>query len=98
MISGAPTTEEATELKQDAIKVFDDAKFRLHKWRSNAPELESDTSTSDGVPTFAKQQLSVNPKEDECKLLALKWNKVEDSVQVDFPSTPAVLTKRGVLA
>ena len=53
---------------------------------------------SDDVPTFAKQQLSVNPKEGECKLLGLKWNKVEDSLQVDFPSTPVVLMKRGILA
>ena len=96
LISGAPTTNEAAELKQDAIEIFDDAKFRLHKWHSNAPELESDMN--DGALTFAKQQLRVSPKENGSKLLGLKWNKVEDSLQVDFPSTPAVLTKRGLLA
>ena len=31
LISGAPTTEEAKELKRDAVEIFDDAKFRLHK-------------------------------------------------------------------
>ena len=96
LISGAPTTNEAAELKQDAIEIFDDAKFRLHKWHSNAPELESDMN--DGALTFAKQQLRVSPKENGSKLSGLKWNKVEDSLQVDFPSTPAVLTKRGLLA
>ena len=96
LISGAPTMEETTELKQDAINILDDAKFRLHKWHSNTPELELDMS--DGVPTFTKQQPGVNPKEGECKLLGLKWNKVEDSLQVDFPSTPAVLMKHGILA
>jgi hypothetical protein len=30
--------------------------------------------------------------------LGLKWNKIEDTLQVDFPTVPAVLTKRGVLA
>ena len=96
LISGAPTTNEAAELKQDAIEIFDDAKFRLHKWHSNAPELESDMN--DGALTFAKQQLRVSPKENGSKLSGLKWNKVENSLQVDFPSTPAVLTKRGLLA
>ena len=100
LISGAPTTNEAAELKQDAIEIFDDAKFRLHKWHSNAPELESDMN--DGALTFAKlqrqlRQLRVSPKENGSKLLGLKWNKVEDSLQVDFPSTRAVLTKRGLL-
>ncbi|CAB4022405.1 Hypothetical predicted protein, partial [Paramuricea clavata] len=63
---------------------------------SNAPELESDIS--DSSITFARQQLGANPKENECKLLGLKWNKIEDTLQVDFPTVPAVLTKRGVLA
>jgi hypothetical protein len=30
LISGAPTTYEATELKQDAIDIFEDARLRLH--------------------------------------------------------------------
>ena len=53
---------------------------------------------NDGALTFAKQPLRVSPKENGSKLLGLKWNKVKDSLQVDFPSTPAVLTKRGILA
>ena len=48
LISGTPTTEEAKELKRDAIEIFDDAKFKLHKWHSNSVESE---------PTLAKQQL-----------------------------------------
>ena len=97
LITGVPTTtNEAKELKQDSIKIFDDAKFRLHKWHSNAPELESDVS--DCSITFAKQQLGVNPKGNECKLLGQKWNKVDDVLQVDMPAVPAVLTKRGILA
>ena len=54
LITGAPTTDEARELKQDSIKVFDYAKFHLHKWHSNAPELESDVS--DSSITFVKQK------------------------------------------
>ena len=81
---------------EEMPSTFDDAKFHLHKWQSNAPEIESDTN--DGDITFAKQQLSVNPTRDECKLLGLKWDKANDLLQVDLPKIPAVLTKRGVLA
>ena len=52
---------------------------------------------NDGALTFAKQQLSVSPKENGCKLLGLKWDKDKDSLQVDFPSMPAVLMKHGIL-
>ncbi|XP_028413530.1 uncharacterized protein LOC114536366 [Dendronephthya gigantea] len=84
LITGAPTIDEASQLKQKAIGVFEEARLRLHKWHSNATELESDMI--DNPVTFAKQQLSANPKENECKLLGLKWNKLEDTVQVDFPA------------
>ena len=96
LISGAPTTLEAKELKRDAIEIFDDAKFRLHKWHSNVFELESDSVESE--PTFAKQQLEGNSTCSDSKLLGLPWDKVNDRLRVEFPTIPAVLTKRGVLA
>ena len=71
LISGAPTTLEAKELKRDAIKIFDDAKFRLHKWHSNVFELESDSVESE--PTFAKQQLEGNSTCSDSKLLGLPY-------------------------
>ena len=40
LISGKPTVQEAKELKEGAISVFVDAKFKLHKWHSNFAELE----------------------------------------------------------
>ena len=58
LISGKPTAEEARQLKQGAIEVFADAKFKLHKWHSYVAELEgSERGVEDG-DTFAKQQLS----------------------------------------
>ena len=96
LISGAPTTEETKELKRDAIEIFDDAKFKLHKWHSNIAELESDSVESE--PTFAKQQLKGSSTSLDSKLLGLPWDKVKDRLRVDFPTIPAVLTKRGVLA
>ena len=40
LISGGPTVTKAKELKCDAMTIFSDAGFELHKWHSNAPELE----------------------------------------------------------
>jgi hypothetical protein len=34
----------------------------------------------------------------DSKLLGLPWDKVTDSLSVVFPTIPAVLTKRGILA
>lgn len=40
LISGGVTVEKARELKQQAIEIFEDATFTLHKWQSNEPKLE----------------------------------------------------------
>ena len=52
LISGRSTKEEAKQLKCDAVEIFDEAKFKLHKWHSNVPELE--TNCDNGVPSYAK--------------------------------------------
>lgn len=38
IISGGPTVTKAKKLKCDAMKIFSDAGFELHKWNSNVPE------------------------------------------------------------
>ena len=40
LISGDVTITKAKKLKTDAVEIFSDAGFHLHKWHSNAPELE----------------------------------------------------------
>ena len=85
LISDSATVQEAHELKQGAIQIFKDATFALHKWNSNAPELEqsgpsspreepskvSDLSSDES--TFAKQQFGT--KSAETKPLGTPWNK-----------------------
>jgi hypothetical protein len=48
LLSGGVTVEEAQEVKQQAVEIFEDATFTLHKWHSNEAELEvhPDLSTS----------------------------------------------------
>ena len=77
LISGKPTAEEARQLKQGAIEVFADAKFKLRKWHSNVAELEgSERGVEDG-DTFAKQQLGQS-RANNGSLLGLPWDKQRD--------------------
>ena len=62
LLSGKPTVAEAKDLKEGAIKIFQDAKFTLHKWHSNYPELESEQSSVETENTFAKQKLGAPTK------------------------------------
>jgi len=41
LISGAPTVEGAKQLKNEAVKIFNDATFTMHMWGSNVEELET---------------------------------------------------------
>jgi hypothetical protein len=95
LISGFGTVNEALELKTKASEIFEEACFRLHKWHSNARELESDQDST-VEPTYAKQHLH---KSDggASSVLGLKWNKDSDTLSVTFPQEEAVATKRGVL-
>ena len=95
VISGASTVEEAQHLKNVAVSVFGEANFELHKWHSNAAELETDRVEKDADQSYAKEQLGVLA--NETKMLGLAWNKTEDSLGVTFPAKQAELTKRGIL-
>ena len=97
LISGGQSVSQALPVKETAIEVFNDARFKLHKWHSNVQELEIETARAgDEEQTYAKQQLGV--KEGETKLLGLTWNKTRDNIHVSFPTQAAEPTKRGVLA
>ena len=83
-----------------------DATFELHKWHSNHPQLEDNPQSalredsaqpaSSEDQTYVKQQLLV--KTSESKLLGVKWDKFQDTIAVQFPSTSGAPTKREVLA
>ena len=97
LISGGVTVEKARELKQQAIEIFEDATFTLHKWQSNEPKLEENpVPPVDKEGTFAKQQL-VKPHAGGSSLLGLGWDKERDEIIISFPEWEADPTKRGVL-
>ncbi len=82
--------------KSTAVEIMEDAKFELHKWDSNVPELEDEHSAPSNDQSFAKQQSQVLP--NQSKLLGLKWNKSTDTISVEFPEHTPLTTKQGLLA
>ncbi|KAK3723360.1 hypothetical protein QZH41_012354, partial [Actinostola sp. cb2023] len=95
LLLGGQTVQDARAAKDTATEIFGKAGFELHKWNSNARELELDQQGSDTDDSYAKQQLQL--KSGECGLLGLKWDKDGDTVGVTFPKGPAAPTKRGIL-
>ena len=97
LISGGETEMKAEQLKTKATEIFADATFDLHKWHSNARELESyNTVEREETKTFAKQQLGVS-NGDQASILGLPWNKEADTIGVNFPPDKTESTKRGIL-
>lgn len=97
LLNGGQMAEEARKRKSNAIEVFSDAKFVLHKWNSNIAELEEthERENVDSELSFAKQQLGVQTSES--KVLGLLWNKQLDTLTVTFPQDETPATKRELL-
>ena len=96
LLSGGATVQEAQFRKENAIEIFEDARFTLHKWHSNVPQLEGNIESNDSETTFAKQQLQP-PEGSRASLLGLEWDKDKDELSVKFPTEETELTKKGVL-
>lgn len=72
----------------------------LHKWHSNAPELDVYQSSTEDTEeeTHVKQQLG-SQLGTMSRILRLSWKKERDTASVEVPSKQAKLTtKRGILA
>ncbi|XP_028393616.1 uncharacterized protein LOC114517961 [Dendronephthya gigantea] len=96
MVGGA-SIDIVQEKKDTSIEVFQDASFTLHKWHSNARELEaSGSSAADDELTYAKQQLGTS--RPGTKLLGLPWDKDKDTLKVGLHKDETITTKRGALS
>ena len=83
-------TEEKS-LKDTTTQIFRAAGFVLHKWHSNHPELEQNSTEQ----TYAKQYLGV--KTGETKMLGIKWDKKQDEFNIEIPPPIQKITKRNIL-
>ena len=54
LVSGATTVKKAKHLKDDVVAVFKQGTFQLHKWHSNASELEAEQTPEAGARTLHK--------------------------------------------
>jgi hypothetical protein len=45
LLTGGESVTQAQERKERAIEIMNDAKFKLHKWNSNCPEIEETQDT-----------------------------------------------------
>ena len=95
MINGGPTVEAAKQVKETSTEVFSQGGFTLHKWHSNAAELDavSTNQISETQETYAKQQLGV-PQRGKGALPRVPWDKEKDTVKVKFPPERVQSTKR----
>ena len=97
LVSRGENEMKAEQLKTVATEIFADTTFDLHKWHSNARELELYNKVErEEMETFAKQQLRVS-KVDQASILGLPWNKEADTIGVNIPSGKTESTKRGIL-
>ena len=64
LINGGPTVEAARQVKETSTEIFAQGGFTLHKWHSNAAELDAVSSNQncETPETYAKQQLGVPPR------------------------------------
>lgn len=96
LITGETTVKETQQLKQSASEIFHDDTFTLHKWYSNALELEEESTNRTGKETIAKQQLRI-PGGGDYSLLELSCKKDVDEITVFVPPENGTTTKRRVL-
>ncbi len=105
LMTGGVSAEQVGEKRSNAVEIFEDVTFKLHKWHSNVSALEERelrsrepaTNTGDeDKTTFAKQQLGTN--RPETRLLGLSWNKAQDELGVATIKENLATTKRGALS
>ena len=99
LLSGGPTVTRANKLKADAVTIFSDGGFQLHKWHSNSPELEESCQENVDLSevTYAKQNLGTESSNCGTKLLGLEWDKTADTIAIAFPELDTKPTKRAIL-
>ena len=69
LVTGGESFQEVEKIKSDVIELFEKGGFKLHKWHSNEPSLETNDLSSQKELNFAKERLGT--KANETKILGL---------------------------
>ena len=72
-VTGGKSLQQVEKIKSDSIELFEKGRFKLHKWNSNEPDLETNDLSSQKELNFAKEQLGI--KANKTKILGLNWEK-----------------------
>ena len=94
-VTWGESLQEVEKIKSDSIELFEKREFKLHKWHSNEPNLETNDLSSEKELNFAKEHLGT--KANETKILDLNWDKQRDTFRVEIPTESQRLTKRNIL-
>ena len=46
LVTGEESLQEVEKIKSDSIELFEKRRFKLHKWNSNEPDLETNDLSS----------------------------------------------------
>ena len=84
IISGGDEISNLHDMKSQMINIFKDGGFQVHKWYSNASELE-DCMSSNEAQKYEDESLGA--WNTETSILGLKWNKKQDLISVNFLPT-----------
>ena len=82
-------------LKFDSTELFEKNRFKVHKWHSNEPNLETNYLVSQTELNFAKKHLAT--KGSVTNIQELNWDKQKDTFRVEIPTESQLLTKRNML-
>ena len=95
LVTERESLQEVEKIKSDSLELFEKGGFKLHKWQSNEPSLETNDLNSEKELNFAKEHLGT--KANETKILGLNWDKQRDIFRVEIPTESQSLTKRNIL-
>ena len=94
-MNGRESLQEVEKMKSDSIELFEKGGFKIHKWHSNEPNLETNDLNSEKELNFAKEHLGT--KANETKILDLNWDKQRDIIRVEILTESQRMTKRNIL-
>ena len=91
LMTGGETVKTVATKRSEAVEIFKDETFKLHKWHSNVAALEN----VDASKTADEEDII-----SDAKSLGLPWDKSKDTLSVETPgkTTTNTTTKRVALS
>ena len=63
LVTGGESLQEVEKIKSDSIELFEKGGFKLHKWHSNEPNIETIDLNSEKELNFAKEHRQTKANE-----------------------------------